>query len=429
MTGPGRDIAIAAALSAHVDARFAAEQTCAECAAQLGDGPVDLAFVFFSGAHLHEAVQLARIIRSQLGPKCLLGLSAESVLGHDVEIERSAGLSLMAMRLPGVRVQPFTTDSLATVDPAADDALERVAAAIHAGPDLRATILLVDPFSVPLVNILPAMCQARHEGRAGAIVGGLASASNQAGGNMLIFNDRVASSGGIGVSLSGALRVDAFASQGCRPIGENYVITGAQRNLVTHLGGRPVVDVLREVLEPLNMHDKDQLQRGGLLLGRVVTEYKERFGQGDYLIRNVVSVNPQMGVMAVADLVRVGQTVRFHIRDAQTAHDDLAMLLDAQKLHERPKGVLLLTCNGRGTRLFPEPSHDASMVTRAFEDPERAEQKAKPGRAIDALRRRLPVAGFFGAGEIGPIGEDSYVHGHSAVVTVFRTPDHGGTAL
>lgn len=422
MTPPSDQFAAAAGLSAHVDGRFAAEQACAECAERLRGGSVDLAIVSYTAAHLSEAPHIAQIVRTQLSPGCLLGVSAESVVGHQTEIERAAGLSVLALRLPGVSVRPFTSDAMAAVDVAADDAIARIGDAFGAGPDLRVTILIVDPFSVPLVNLLPAMCEARADGRVGHIVGGMASASRQAGGNLLHLNDRIMSTGAVGVSISGPVRTDSFVSQGCRPIGDNYVITGAQRNLVTHLGGRPVVDVLHTVIESLDEHDRALLQAGGLLLGRVVTEYKDRFGQGDYLIRNVMNVNPQMGAMGVADLVRVGQTVRFHLRDAQAAQDDLAMLLDAQQLHADPFAALLIICNGRGVNLFAERDHDASALTQAFAPPSPAEQAAKPGAEIDTARSSMPVAGFFGAGEIGPVGADSYVHGHSAVVTLFRPP-------
>jgi small ligand-binding sensory domain FIST len=412
VTPPTNTLAAASSISAHVDARFAAEHVCADVAAQLGPGHVDLALVFATASHLAMLPQVAAMVRAKLSAKCLLGVSCESVVGGDVEIERSAGLSMIALRLPGVRLHAFTSDALVAIDMSADDGLDRLGRAFGAGPDLRATILLVDPFSVPLVNMLPAMCAARDEGRVGAILGAMASASPTAGGNLLLLNDRVFSTGAVGVSISGPVRVDSFVSQGCRPVGDNYVITGAKRNLITHLGGRPVVEALQHLIEPMAEHDKELLQRGGLLIGRVVTEYKDRFGQGDYLIRNVMNVNPQMGAMGVADLVRVGQTIRFHVRDAQAAHDDLAMMLDAQKLHGRPVGALAFTCNGRGTNLFPEPSHDAAAIAHAFDDGE--DGGANP---------LLPVAGFFGAGEIGPVGDESFVHGHSVAVALFRQAD------
>jgi small ligand-binding sensory domain FIST len=409
VTPPTNTLAAASSISAHVDARFGAEQMCAEVASRLGPGPVDLVLFFATASHLGLMAQVGAMIGARLGPRCLLGVSCESVVGGDVEIERSAGLSMIALRLPGVRLHPFTAAAMIEIDMSADDGLDRLGRAFGAGPDLRATILLVDPFSVPLVNMLPAMCAARDEGRVGAILGAMASASPTAGGNLLMLNDRVFSTGAVGVSISGPVRIDSFVSQGCRPIGDNYVITGAKRNLITHLGGRPVVEVLQHLIEPMDEHDKELLQRGGLLIGRVVTEYKERFGQGDYLIRNVMNVNPQMGAMGVADLVRVGQTIRFHVRDAQAAHDDLAMMLDAQKLHGRPVGALAFTCNGRGTNLFPEPSHDAWAIAHAFDNGEDGSSS-----------EQLPVAGFFGAGEIGPIGDESFVHGHSVAVALFR---------
>src|SRR5262249_10535075 len=139
---------------------------------------------------------------------------------------------------------------------------------------------------------------------------------------------------------------------------------------------------------------------------------------------SVMGVDKNHGAIAVGDLVRVGQTIRLHLRDSTTADEDLGLLMDAQKLRERPAGALLITCNARGARLFGRPHHDAAAVTRAFGVAAAGEERAKGGRVIQAAALEappaVPLAGFFAAGEIGPVGADSYLHGHTACVTMFR---------
>jgi small ligand-binding sensory domain FIST len=189
--------------------------------------------------------------------------------------------------------------------------------------------------------------------------------------------------------------------------------------VILSLGGRPALAALREAVEELHEADGGLLQKG-LFVGRVVNEYKDRFGRDDYLIRAVSRVDEKTGAIAVTDFIRVGQTVRFHLRDARTAHEDLAMLLDAQQLHDRPAGGLLISCNGRGTRLFDQPNHDAAAVVRAFQPNVGGEAAAKIGQVIAGGEPPLPLAGFFAAGEIGPVGHSSYVHGHTACLAVFR---------
>jgi small ligand-binding sensory domain FIST len=334
---------------------------------------------------------------------------------------------MLAMSLPGVDLKSFRIeDLLPFVGP---DSGPDLAGAAGMTAGYRGTILLADPFSVPFNGLLPAIARARpgvsrddpgSSRRPAPIVGGMASGADKAGGNALLLNGAVSRSGGIGVSFSGPVRIDAIVSQGCRPIGQPMVITGGKGQIITSLGGKPALHALSEMIESIDEHSKNLLKRG-LFIGRAVNEYKERFGRDDFLIRAVLGVDQNTEAIAVADLLRIGQTVQFHVRDATTASEDLALLLDGQRLHEPPIGALAFTCNGRGTRLFNAPNHDAAAISKAFAHPRAAEDRAKPGRPIPDPRAAVPLAGFFAGGEIGPIGDGVFVHGQTASVALFRT--------
>jgi small ligand-binding sensory domain FIST len=203
----------------------------------------------------------------------------------------------------------------------------------------------------------------------------------------------------IGVSIAGDVDLQCVVSQGCRPIGRTLVITRAQRNRVLELGGRPAMAALEEMAATLDERERDLLGKG-LLMGTVIDERNRPFGRGDFLVRNLLGVDKDAGAILVGDLPRVGQTVQFHARDAITAAEDLQLLLDAEELKERPFAALLFTCNGRGRRLFGAPDHDV--------------------RIIDDRLGPLPMAGFFAAGEIGPVGARSFLHGHTAALALFR---------
>ena len=177
------------------------------------------------------------------------------------------------------------------------------------------------------------------------------------------------------------------------------VITRAEENVIVELGGRPALERLREVYAAIDEADR-QLVRTSLHLGRVASEYQERFERGDFLVRNVVGADPDTGVIAVGDLMRTGQTVQFHVRDAATAHEDLLCLLARDDGAATPAGALVFTCNGRGTRLFSEPDHDARCLRDALGD--------------------VPAAGFFAQGEIGPIGRRNFLHGFTASIALFE---------
>lgn len=461
----GKGPALAAALSGHLDGKQAGQHAARQCVEDLakqgrsGDGACDVGFLFFSRHHVESAREMIQTVRDVLKPRTLVSVSAEAVVGGEAELERQPGVSLVAMSLPGVRTKAFKVEELpgplVDADTVPEERLRRIGAEAGFFEDHRGTILLADPFSVPVVTMLPVLTRSRDvcvpfdpQGEVGSsrparrtpIIGGMASASGRAGGNVLALNDSLFSSGGVGISFGGDVRIDTVLSQGCRPIGQPMVITGGKGQLITHLGGRPVLQVLSELLDSLEEDVKEQVRKG-LFLGRAVSEYKERFGRDDFLIRNIVGVEQSMGAIAVGDLLKVGQTVQFHIRDRKTAGEDLAMLLDAQQLHERPAGGVLFTCNGRGTRLFETPNHDAGMIARAFAPESPAAMagpvRAKMGREMSPRGSALPsggddaagggglgpmpLAGFFAAGEIGPIGDEVFLHGQTACLALFRS--------
>jgi small ligand-binding sensory domain FIST len=193
--------------------------------------------------------------------------------------------------------------------------------------------------------------------------------------------------------------VQTIVSQGCRPIGRPMIITRGQRNVIEQLGGKPALAALKEMIETLTPAEKELLSNG-LLIGRAISEYRESFGRGDFLVRNLVGVDQSSGAIAVTDLVRVGLTVQFHVRDAQTADEDLTLMLETQSYGSGAAAALLFSCNGRGTRMFSQTCHDAQAATRAMP--------------------ATPVAGFFAAGELGPVGGKNFIHGHTASFALLR---------
>jgi small ligand-binding sensory domain FIST len=226
----------------------------------------------------------------------------------------------------------------------------------------------------------------------------MASGASQPGHNVLALDGETTSAGAVGVSLSGAVRIDFMVSQGCRPIGDPLVVTKAEGNVIQELGGRVPMAALKEITLALDDAQRALMNRG-LLVGLVIDEYKQRFGRGDFLIRNVTALDTRHGTIAVAERLRVGQTIQFHLRDAETASEDLDLLLNAQQLHGPPYAALLFTCNGRGTRLFESADHDATSI----------QQNAG----------EIPAAGFFAAGEIGPVSGRNFLHGFTASVALF----------
>jgi len=198
----------------------------------------------------------------------------------------------------------------------------------------------------------------------------------------------------VGVFLEG-VDVETVVSQGCRPIGDAFVVTRAERNFVEELGGKPAMARLQELAANATDDERELLQRG-LHMGLVVDEHKAEFVRGDFLVRNVLGADQESGAVAVGDRVSVGQTVQFHVRDAAAADEDLREMLAGVDA----RAALVFTCNGRGRHLFGVPDHDAGLV--------------------DQLLGPIPAAGAFCAGEIGPVGGRNFLHGFTASLALFR---------
>jgi small ligand-binding sensory domain FIST len=203
------------------------------------------------------------------------------------------------------------------------------------------------------------------------------------------------------VSFAGDIAVDVIVSQGCRPIGPIFEVTDATHNVIDALGGQSPMTRIQALVDDLDEEDRELLQNG-LFIGRAIDSKKEALGRGDFLVRGVMGVDSNTGAIAIGDTVAIGERVQFHLRDARTAREDLEMMLSPHTFFGAPDGALLFSCNGRGTRLYDEPDGDISAITSCF-------------RGID-------VAGFFCAGEIGPIGGRNFLHGHTASLALIRTP-------
>jgi small ligand-binding sensory domain FIST len=260
-------------------------------------------------------------------------------------------------------------------------------------------IVLADPYSIRIENLLMGMDYAYPKA---AKVGGLASGATQPGENALYLNSVCYRSGAVGVALSGNVALDVLVAQGCRPIGKTMRVTKCDRNILIELDGKPPLNILRDLFMTLGARDQNLLQHA-LFLGLVMDPLKSHFTHGDFLIRNIVGLDTEKGLLAVGALLREGQTVQFHLRDAQTSADDLEHIVSAYAARSgrgNPSGALLFSCLGRGEFLYGHSSHD----TRLFQQ--------KLGQ--------VPVSGFFCNGEIGPVGGTTYLHGYTSCFALFR---------
>lgn len=389
------DMPYAASCSRAAETPRALDEIASDMAAQLNGRGADLAFLFATREHADSFEELAAAAAAASGARHVVGCTAESLAAGEHEIEQGPALAAWAAVLPGARLNLFHIEFERTPDGPICSGLPDPPADLA---DVRALFLLADPFSCAVDTLIARLAD---EWPGIPLIGGMASGGSSPGANRLILDGRCYDSGGVGLFVHGGPRVHSVVSQGCRPIGSPFIVTKVEQNVIFELGGKPALSRLEQTYAGLSEEDRT-LIRQGLHLGVAMNEYKPTFSRGDFLISNVLGADRESGAIAIGNFVRTGQTVQFHIRDAAAADEDLRHLLEARCAPQELAmgGALLFSCNGRGTRLFGEPDHDASV--------------------IQELCGPLPLAGFFAQGELGPVGGRNYIHGFTASVALFE---------
>ena len=386
----------ASAVSGAEDLSQAIQECTTTVRDQLDGATPDLAVVFPSRQHEGSYDDVPAAVAEHLAPRILLGCSAGGVIGGGREVEHGPGFSLTAAVLPEVDVHPFHLESDGIpVEDATSEAWEAALGGTRIDADPH-FLLLPDPFSFDAGRLLAGLDRTFPSGKK---VGGMASGGREAGENALFLGPERLGSGLVGIALSGNISVDTIVAQGCRPVGEPMFITSCRENVALEIDGSRPRDILQELYGRLDARDRD-LFREALFLGIVMQEAQSQYGQGDFLIRNVVGFDPDSGALAVGARLKENQVVQFHVRDARTSAEDLQALLAAHPREPSAQGSLLFSCLGRGEHLYGRPDHD----TDAFHE----------------HLGEVPLGGFFCNGEIGPVHGTTFLHGYTSSFGLFR---------
>ena len=390
----------ASSLSVAQDSNAALDEAIAGLLAGLGGRSADLVTVFVSHHHGAAIEELGPRLALATGAPTVAGCTGESIIGGRREIESAPALSVWAAVLPETDVRPFRVSAQTSGEraPTFEGAPEISA------PERASIVLFGDPFSFPMDDYLKHL---NREWPGVLAVGGMASGGHGPGQNLMITEDGILAEGALGVVLEGAIEVRSVVSQGCRPVGRPWVVTACEEHMLQKLGGRPALEVLMETLRDIEPSEQALFKRQPFV-GLAMDATKSSFERGDFLVRGILGFQPQERAIAVAEVLRRGQTIQFLVRDAASASEDFEQLLRSQGrgalvpgADPQRTGALLFSCNGRGKHMFDVPSHDARCVS-------------------DALHAELPLAGFFAMGEIGPVGRANYLHGFTASLAVFR---------
>ena len=402
------------ALSTRPFLEAAVEEVVVQAQAALQD-PADLGFVFISSAFASEYSRLLPLLREKLPGVVIVGCSGGGIVGTTArgktrEVEGEPALSLTLAHLPGVKITPFyvSASDLPDLDSPPDTWTELIGVPMSESPNF---VLLAD---LPRVNDLLQGLDFAYPGA--AKIGGLASSGMLgSGATGLFFNDRFYREGAVGVALSGNIVLETIVAQGCRPIGQPYWVTEGDRNILLAMQeddgsglpsdrcvNRSPLEQLQDLVQALSEDDRQLAQQNHIFIGVAQNGFKQTLEPGDFLIRNLLGVDPRVGAIAIGDLIRPGQRIQFHLRDAETSAEDLDLLLRryVQTGKSTPTGALMFSCLGRGEGLYGEPNFDSRMVNEHLEE--------------------MPIAGFFCNGEIGPVGGSTFLHGYTSVFGIYR---------
>jgi small ligand-binding sensory domain FIST len=362
---------------------------------QLPAPQVSLGLVFMSPKFLPHAKLALEILRVHARIPLLAGCSSAGLIVGGHEVESAGGLALALYSLPGAELKGvhFTQ---AQVEEAHGAYWH-----LETGVEPKHTsgwLVFIDPFHLDSESWIRGWNEAYAPT---PVFGGLASGVFSDPNTQVYLNGDVFEDGGVAVSVGGAVKLAGVISQGCTPIGESWTLTRVEKNLIHHIANRPAYSVLAETFQKLTPDEQKKAQNN-LLIGLVVNEYREDFHRGDFLVRNLIGGDPDSGVLAVGALPRAGQMMQFQRRDATAATEDMTELLTRAREQfggATIYGGCLCCCNGRGQGLFGAPDHDAGLVQKHLGP--------------------LGLAGFFGNGEIGPVGGKNYLHGFTASLALF----------
>jgi len=377
-------------LAAGPDLAAAAEDAVTQALAPLHGQCPDLVFVFVCGDDPAMVELAGTRAMAVAGARTTLGTSAGGVIGAGRGVEGLPAVSAFAACLPGVRCTPLHLELVRTLDGAA------VTGMPDRHDDDAVAVLLADPFTFPVADFV----QRSHDDLSGLpLIGGVAGGPRGGESACLFLDGRSVRAGAVGVVLGGPLAARMVVSQGCRPFGPPMIVTKAEGNVLLELAGMSALAKLEQIVGGLPTDDRPAAVRG-LQIGLAMDEYAEQHERGDFLIRPVIGADPRQGAIAIGDVVDVGRTVRFQVRDASAADEDLTELFARFRAEAGPVGgALLFSCNGRGRTMFPSADHDVLAVRAGLDT--------------------TGVAGFFAAGEIGPVAGRNYLHGFTASILVF----------
>ena len=351
------------------------------CVAQMGKVPetANLGFVYATDALANDLEGIVEKLKLETGVQHWTGTVGVGInaTGQEYYDEPALAVMIAEVQEAAFRTMPPQHASDDGFAPELRDWLDQDAfhfGILHADP--------ASPSTPPLINELAE----RVPG--GFFVGGLSSSH----GRNAQVADGISDSGISGVLFNSDVAVVTGHTQGCTPIADKHRVTACERNLLIELDGRPALDVLREDVGEVIARDLQRI--AGYIFAAIPIAGSDT---GDYMVRNLLGVDTDQGLVAIGDLVEAGQEIMFCRRDGNSAREDMQRMLDDidARLGENARGAVYYSCLGRGRHQFGGNSEELQIIRERLGD--------------------IPLVGFFANGEIF----HNRLYGYTGVLTVF----------
>jgi small ligand-binding sensory domain FIST len=376
--------------------RQAAQEAALQALDRGGLKRADWAVVFCTFHHRESYKEVLESVCNVIGTANVVGCSSYGVIANSEEIEGTPGIAVLAVYSDNVRATPFL------VHHTNDGGL---GAGINIGSQLIPTrgknailTLVSDPFYV-----YPELLFRGVESQLGKIpiVGAAASEHPASRETYEFLGDRVETGAIAGLMIEGDFTHEIGITQGCQPVGEPCVITRAENNIIFELDGKPAFQVLKEQVPKGLLEDMQSLIYL-LFVGFPPDVSQSEIVGGEYLVRNLLGLDPASGAVAVAHQVQVGQTITFTMRNSEMARKDLnQMLLRLKPLRESDRPFrfgFYFNCLGRGSSLYGHQGIDTAYINHILGE--------------------IPIIGFCGNSEFAPLRGTNYLFTYTGVLVL-----------
>ena len=353
------------------------QEVALQCLAQLGGPPANLGFLYVTDLLADHIDEILDFFRQRTGVAHWTGTVGIGICAGAHEYLDQPALAVMLGEFPPESFKVFS--NVRTGDDLNSRRFE------CGGRNAHFAVVHADPQNQEVPALIAGIAGIVESG---FLVGGLSSSRRR---NVHIA-DKVTSGGISGVLFSEDVTVATRLTQGCTPVGPKHRVTQAQRNILITLDDQPALDVMKQDIGEALARDLNRI--GGTIFAGLPIKGSDT---GDYLVRNLVGLDPGRGLVAIGDLVEEGMQVMFCRRDAASATEDMQRMLTSMKegLYTRPRGGVYYSCLGRGASLFGPGSAELKLIEREFGE--------------------FPLVGFFCNGEIS----HNRLYGYTGVLTLF----------